>query len=71
MVNKKKPSSMELQYYDSPWQQVNKRHSLHFNPVDVEILMYVYVDDAHLSSESERGKVSIRKHNKLVFSVVH
>lgn len=30
----KKPSSMELQYQDSPWQRVNEETTLHFNPVD-------------------------------------
>ena len=73
---RKKPSSMELQYYDPPWQQVNRRQSLHTNPVEAETLMHVYVlsskNTAAVSEpESERGKVSIRKHNKLVFSVVH
>lgn len=29
----KKPLSMELWYYSSPWQQVNKRQGLHFSPV--------------------------------------
>lgn len=47
---------MELQYYDSLWQQVNKRQSLHFNLVDEDILMHVYVDGAHLSKKRAWGK---------------
>lgn len=31
------PSSVELWYSDSPWQQVIKEQSLHFNPVVLEI----------------------------------
>ena len=72
----KKPSSVELQYYDPPWQQVNKRQSLNTNPVEVETLMRGYVLSSKNTAavteiESEHGKMSIRKHNKLVFSVVH
>lgn len=33
-VAEEKPSSMELQYQDSPWQRVNEETTLHFNPVD-------------------------------------
>lgn len=30
----RKPSSMKLRYYESPWQQINKEQRLHFIPVD-------------------------------------
>ena len=40
---------MELWDNESPWQLVNKRQVIHFDPADVEILMHLCVDGAHLS----------------------
>ena len=72
---RKKPPSMELRY-SSAWQWVNKRQSLHNNLVEVETLMHVYVlssknTAAKTETQSEWGKVSIRKHNKIIYRVVN
>jgi len=39
---------------------INKRQSLHFNPVVVEISMQVYVESTHLSCLSPSRKYVIR-----------
>lgn len=35
---------MERQHQDLPWQQVNKKQSLHVNPVGPEIQLYASAD---------------------------
>lgn len=57
--------TMELRYYSSPWQQVNKRQHLHFNPVDVEKLMHEYAYSANEKTHSKNSFIEGKSVTKL------
>lgn len=58
-------SSTELWYYNSLWQQANKRQSPRFNPVDIDILMHIYADCGHLCL-TQRAWIRARKNFKKI-----